>query len=245
MQLSDEHTGYRWLALPDALQILPHANLREVVREAALFLKDPALFAVDPVTEAVAESHLLALPGCTDRMLGHVRGGAQIARTIASALAERGKRIDVQATGVGALLHDAGRFLGEHEDHAGAGIEHLRGTDLAPYGYACISHFTKGAFTSELLGAGLTADSIAAYARRIDLSTLTWEEHCVALADACMKHDTPVSPHERFQDLRSRYDTGALIDLQERRTLAIRRTIAASLGHDPLSLVGLGDVRLR
>ena len=243
--LSDEHTSYSWLPLPDALQVLPHENLRAAVRQAALFLKDPALFATDPVTASVAESHLLALPHGTDRMLGHVRGGASIASTIAAALAERGKPVDVQATGVGALLHDVGRFLGEHDDHSLAGLRHLRATDLAPYAFSCVSHFTKGAFASELLQAGLTADAIAAYAQGIDTSTLTWEEHCVALADACMKHDTPVPPHDRFEDLRSRYDAKALIDLQERRTLAIRRTIAASLGHDPLALVGLGDVTLR
>lgn len=242
VHLSDEHTSYDWLALPDALSALPHANLRAAVREAALFLKDAGLFALEPATEAQAEAHLRALPHTTEGILGHVRGGARIARGVAEALAAAGKRVDVKATAIGALLHDVGRCLGHHEDHPLAGLKHLRATDLAPYGFACLSHFAKGAFAMELVQAGLDPEEVAEHARWIDLSTLTWEEQCVALADACMMHDQVVAPTERFADLRRRYaDSHALIALQERRTRGIRRMLTASLGRDPLRTLGIAD----
>ena len=75
--------------------------------------------------------------------------------------------------------------------------------------------------------------------RLVDLDTLTWEEHCIALADSCMRGGEAVPPGERFADLRRRYDAGALIDLQERRTDAIRRLLTATLGRDPLTLLPL------
>ncbi|MFV1958026.1 MAG: NUDIX domain-containing protein [Planctomycetota bacterium] len=239
--LSDEHTAYVWLHLPDALRSLPHDTLRYVLVQAALHVKDRALFEVFPTTEAIADSHLAVLPEASEPLLGHVRGAAHLARTFACALLEAEKPIHEEAAATGALLHDVGRALGRHQDHQTAGLLHLRATpELGPYGFACISHFTKGAFPAELVQAGVAGDDVQGWQRLVDLTTLTWEEHCVALADACMMRDEVVSPRRRFEDLRRRYEGArALIDLQERRTEAVRRTLEASLGRDPLAAVGL------
>ncbi len=54
-----------------------------------------------------------------------------------------------------------------------------------------------------------------------------------------MKGGTAVRPKERFADLRRRYGASALIDLQERRTAAIRAELRAATGRDPLEAAGL------
>jgi 8-oxo-dGTP pyrophosphatase MutT (NUDIX family) len=239
VRLSQEHTTWSWLPLADALVTIAFPNLRRVVRDAALFLKDRALFDLEPVNEALAGRHLEVLPEASEDLMEHLEGGARLARTFALALNEAGCPLHVEATATGARLHDVGRALGRHEDHQIAGLRHLRDTPLAAYGFACISHFTKGALPGEMLGAGIDEGTVDVFRRAIDTATLTWEEHCVALADACMKGSECVPPAVRFDDLRSRYENRAIIDLQERRTVAIRRTMEATLGHDPLTLVGL------
>ncbi len=240
VRLSPEHRDFAWLGLGDALARIPFENLRQAVRDAALYLKDRALFALEPATEAEATAHLARLPHATPDLIAHVRGGARLARTFAEALVEEGKPVHVEATAVGAILHDVGRALGEHEGHQLAGIAHLAGHRFEPYRFACISHFTKGAVGLELRAAGLPESLVDAFRRTIDLATLSWEEHCVALADSCMRNGEPVRPALRFTDLRSRYPSHDLIALQERRTEGIRRTIQAALaGADPLSLVEL------
>jgi 8-oxo-dGTP pyrophosphatase MutT (NUDIX family) len=239
VRLSEEHSAARWVGLGDALREIPFEGLRGVVRDAALFLKDPALFLLEPRSESDAFAHLSFLPEADDRLLAHLRGGADLARTFAKALRGAGAAVHVEAAAAGTLLHDVGRALGLHEDHQRQGLLHLRGTPLAAYGFACVSHFTKGADDESLVAAGLAKDLVADFRRLIDGSSLTWEERCAALADACMKGPTPVPPPERFRDLRRRYDAKALIDLQERRTEAIRAEIEGAIGKDPLGLVGL------
>jgi bis(5'-nucleosidyl)-tetraphosphatase len=241
VRLSEEHVSASWEPLPRALALLPHENLRGVVRDAALYLKDPALFALEPAREHDADRHLASLPHADDRLLRHLRGGARLARAFAEALAAVGAGVHVEAAAVGTLLHDVGRALGEHADHQCAGLAHLRTTPLAAYGFACVSHFTKGADDASLEGAGVPPETVRRFRTMIDGSTLTWEERCAALADACMMGPVPAPPRERFLDLRRRYDAAALIDLQERRTEAIRREVAAVLGRDPLALVGLAS----
>ena len=146
----------------------------------------------------------------------HLRGGARLARAFADALAAAGERVLPAAAEEATLLHDVGRALGVHEDHQMAGLEHLRRTPLAPYALACVSHFTKGADTPALVAAGVPKETAEDFRRLIDGSSLTWEERCAALADACMKGPTPVPPAQRFRDLRERYDAAPLIELQER-----------------------------
>jgi bis(5'-nucleosidyl)-tetraphosphatase len=241
VRLSKEHSAFAWLPLGEMLATMPFDSLRGVVRDAALFLKDPALFALEPATEAEADAYLRSLPEASDVLLAHVRGAARLARRFAEALAEAGAPVHVEAAAVGTLLHDVGRALGDHADHQRAGVKHLRTTPFAAYGFACISHFTKGA-SSEALWVACGADALVADFRRlVDTSSLTWEERCAALADACMKGDTPSPPQERFDDLRRRYHAHDLIDLQERETESIRRTLESAIGRDPLELVGLAE----
>jgi 8-oxo-dGTP pyrophosphatase MutT (NUDIX family) len=239
VRLSREHSAYAWVPLDRALEDVPHASLRGVLRAAALFAKDPALFALHPASEADADRHLAALPEATPRLLGHLRGGARLARTFASALEAKGERVHVEAAAMGTLLHDCGRALGRHGDHQLEGLKHLTETPLAPYRFACISHFTKGASFEDLVAAGLSRDDVEGLFRAVDGRRMTWEERCAALADACMRHDEKVPPAERFAELRRRYQNGPLIDLQERRTGEIRAEMSEVLGRDPLALVGL------
>src|SRR5262249_31835637 len=163
-----------------------------------------------------------------------LRGGSRLAHAFAEGLSKAGSKVHVAATEVGALLHDVGRALGRHEDHQVEGVKHLHATPLAPYAFACVSHFTKGATLEEL-----TAARAEALFRSLDSTRLPSEEGCVALADACMMGTEAVAPKARFADLRKRYGPSPLIDLQERRTDAIRRDLQTTLGRDPLSLAGL------
>lgn len=237
--LSKEHASHAWLRLGDMLDAMPHANLRGAVRDAALFLKDPALLDLEPVTEAEALAHLTSLPHAKKKLVGHLRGGADLARRFARGLRAAGVEVNVEATAAGTLLHDVGRALGEHRDHQRAGVRHLRETRFAAHGFACISHFTKGASAKELRAAGVEEEVVADFRRMTDLRTLTWEEQCAALADACMRQDEAVHPRKRFADLRERYDAEALIDLQEKKTRGIRKALKKAIGEDPLALVGL------
>ncbi len=237
--LSEEHDAVLWARLPEALEQMPHENLKATLRAAGLFLKDPALFALEPATEAEALAHLTSLPEASEHLVAHLQGGARLARAFAEALAAAGKPVHIEATAVGTLLHDVGRALGDHADHQRAGLKHLRETPLAAYGFACISHFAKGARPSELIEAGVDEEVVTDFRRLIDMGRLTWEERCAALADACMKGSEAVPPAERFADLRVRYDAEALIALQARQIEGIRHKLEKALGADPLGLVGL------
>lgn len=237
--ISKEHDRFLWASLDEAIKRMPFANLKEAVRRAALFIKDPALFILEPATEKEALAHLAVQPEVTPHLVRHLQGGARLARQFATALAAAGRRVDIDATAVGTLLHDVGRALGKHDDHPRAGLVHLRHTPLAAYGFGCISHFTKGASPKQLIRAGVDAAQVEKFRGLVDMSRMTWEERCCALADACMKGDTPVPPAERFADLRTRYDSHDLIALQERRTAKLRDRIARAIGQDPMALVRL------
>jgi ADP-ribose pyrophosphatase YjhB (NUDIX family) len=239
VRLSHEHTAFDWHPLPEALKQITFDSLREVLREAALHAKDPGLFRLRPAEESEADRHLTALPRADEALIGHLRGAARIARTLAEALAARGLPVHPEATAVGTLLHDVGRAVGRHEDHQIAGLLHLRTTPLAAYDFACVTHTTKGASVPDLRAAGVTDPMLAMFRRSIDIEELTWEERCAALADSCMRGPQPATPVERFRDLRARYGAARFIDLQERRTEELRGEIAKAIGRDPLSLVGL------
>ncbi|MDJ0974733.1 MAG: NUDIX domain-containing protein [Planctomycetota bacterium] len=240
VRLSKEHSEYEWAPLERALYALPFPNLRNVVREAALWLKDRALFELEPWDEADAENWIAAQVGVTDHLLGHLRGGARLARVFARELEKVGVDVNVEATAAGTMLHDAGRALGAHDDHPRAGLLALRRTPLAPYAFACVSHFTKGASVDELVETGVDRAMLDEVGALVDLERMTWEERCAALADACMRGTEVVSPAVRFADLRRRYDHAQVIDLQALYTERARKELEAALGQDPLQLIGLG-----
>jgi 8-oxo-dGTP pyrophosphatase MutT (NUDIX family) len=240
VRLSAEHTGFAWVSLGEALERITFDSLAGVLRDAALHAKDPALFALEPPDLAAADRHLASLPHADAGLLGHLRGGALLAKAFADGLARAGRRVSPEAAEVGTLLHDTGRALGLHDRHQIEGLKHLRGLPpLAPYAFACVTHFTKGASTDDLVAAGLRPADVEEFRRAIETERLTWEERCAALADSCMKGTKAVPPAERFADLRARYGAGPLIDLQERGTAAIRERLASAIGKDPLALVGL------
>ena len=237
--LSEEHSHFEWLPLADAVAAIPFANLKAALLEHARFHKHRDLFALQPWTVEAADAWLAALPHADERLLGHLRGGAAIARHLAEALREHRVAVDPEATEIGTLLHDAGRGLGEHADHQRAGLHALREAGHGAHGFACISHFAKGAQPDELVAAGLSQELVDSFCGLIEMRTMTWEERCAALADACMRGTEAVHPKERFADLRARYDAPRLIDLQEARTRAIRADFEAELDEDPLELLGL------
>lgn len=239
VRLSDEHVAHAWRTLPEALARLSFDSLRDVLMRAALHAKDPGLFRVHAPDEAEADRHLASLPHADAALLAHLRGGAALARRFASDLARAGVPVHVDAAAVGTLLHDVGRALGRHADHQLVGVEHLVRTPLAPYSFACITHFTKGASREELLAAGLAPETVDRFFALQAIDTLTWEETCAALADACMMGPTPAPIAARFADLRRRYGPGALIDLQERRTALLRARVAEATGRDPVVAAGL------
>jgi 8-oxo-dGTP pyrophosphatase MutT (NUDIX family) len=241
VRLSHEHTGYSWQGLRETLARITFDTLRNVIWRAALHGKDPALFEIVPPDVPAAERHLLTLPHASEGLVGHLRGASRVARAVAESLAKAGARANVEAAASGALLHDTGRALGEHEGHQLAGLAHLRShRRLAPYAFACVSHFTKGASPDELVASGLPRETVDAFAHEIALDDLTTEEACVALADSCMKGPDAVAPEARFEDLRRRYGPGPLIDLQERRTAAIRERLREALGgREPLETAGI------
>jgi bis(5'-nucleosidyl)-tetraphosphatase len=238
--LSHEHTAFDWLPLEDALARLTFPSLRDVLVRAAIHGKDPAVARLTPPDLAAADAHLVSLPHADAALVAHLRGGARHARAFADALAAAGVHVHPEAAATGTLLHDVGRALGRHEDHQLAGVAHLASTPFAPWAWACVSHFTKGASREDLLAAGLPAAQVDAFEAATDVTRFTWEERCAALADSCMKGATPAPPAERFADLRRRY-VGAerLIALQEARTDVVRREMQDVLGRDPLALVGL------
>ncbi len=239
VELSKEHIAHEWLPLGRMIDALWHLNLKDAVRQAALFLKDPATCTLAGRKEKQADAYLRSLPEASEHLVGHLRGGARLARTFAEALKSAGQAVDVEAAAIGTLLHDVGRAIGEHDDHPRAGTKLLRKGEFAPYGFGCISHFTKGASGEALIEAGVDPSLVASFRKLVDLQTMTWEERCCALADACMKGTEAVVPEERFADLRTRYDAHDLIALQEARTALIRRKLADALDRDPLTLVGL------
>jgi 8-oxo-dGTP pyrophosphatase MutT (NUDIX family) len=239
IRLSSEHSEAGWYGLAEARARLTHDSARTVLREAALHLKDPALFDLELRTQPGADAFLASLPEAVDGLLAHLRGAARLARRFADSLARARRPCHVEAAAVGTLLHDTGRALGRHADHQRAGLRYLRGTPFSPYAFACISHSTKGATHADLVAAGLPEAEVDEYFALIDGTTFTWEEHCAALADSCMRLDEAVHPDLRFADLRERYGPSPLIDLQERRTTQIREALEAATGEDPLALVDL------
>lgn len=242
VRLSREHSAYDWLPLDQAIEALPHENARRLLLDFALFHKDPVLFRLYPPNRALAATWIEDQPDMTDRLSAHLHQVAGLTERIARALADAGVPIHVEGATVAALLHDAGRAIGRHKDHPAAGTELVRAdATLAPYGVACISHFTKGASSDELRAAGVKKKQVAAFERLIDMRTLTWEECCVALSDACVKGADPIGPTERFKELKTRYDTHAIIDLQAQKTEAIRARLETALGRDPLGLLPLDN----
>lgn len=239
VKLSDEHVGFAWRTLPDALARISFDSLRDVLLRAAFHAKDPTLFRMHAPDPAEADRHLASLPHADEALLAHLRGGASLARSFAVDLARAGVAVHVDAAAVGTLLHDVGRALGRHEDHQIVGVDHLRKTPLAAYSFACITHFTKGATMAELIGVGLHPAIVDRFFEAQEIEVLTWEEMCAALADSCMKGATAVAPRERFADLRRRYGPGPLIDLQERRFALLLARVTEITGRDPIAAAGL------
>ena len=132
-ELSKEHREGAWCTWPEAAARIQHQVLREVLRDGARWWKDPALFDTPRVAFEEARSFLEDQPHVTPHLIAHLVSAARTAGQLADALSEAGVQLDVEATRVGALLHDVGRALGEHADHPRAGLKALQATRLAAY----------------------------------------------------------------------------------------------------------------
>lgn len=219
--LSKEHDAGAWTGIVEALAEIRHENLRGVLRDAAVFLKDPALRGgLSPdAARALCEARL------EPAIVAHVAQVADMARALADGVDEN----YVEAC---AWLHDIGRAV-DHARHPLAGFELLVAEGHAGYAPPCISHYSKGRPHADC---GPLADALW---RACDLSTFPAEEQVVALADFLAAGDERVTLERRHADLCKRYGRSAFID----QSLAISRELKAAwearTGRDLYATLGI------
>jgi len=160
--------------------------------------------------------------GSNEVIIRHCATVASVASIIASALKQRGKEIDVQATVAGALLHDIGRSRVQTVRHGLEGSELLEadGVDEA------IVQIVR-----RHVGAGLSPEE----AKRLGLPGLdyiprTLEERVVCFADKMVEGER-VRPFEG--EVRRFEMKGHDVE----RLLALKRSLEADLGEDPEALI--------
>ncbi|MHC4818366.1 MAG: NUDIX domain-containing protein [Planctomycetota bacterium] len=198
--LSSEHESCAWLDLDRALEALRHDNLRGVLRDAAVFSKDPILRR--GLTPSAARALLAAEAGDEAPVLRH---SAQVA-AMARALAEAWGGLDADYVEAAAWLHDIGRARTQGPRHPIEGFRLVLARGHAGYAAPCLSHYTKGRPHRDF---GDLADEMW---RACDLELLGPEERLIALADAMAAGERRVTLEERHADLCHRYGAGPFFD---------------------------------
>ena len=198
--LSPEHESCAWLDLDRALEAVLHDNLRGVLRDAAVFSKDPVLRRGLTPSEARA---LLAAEAGDEAPV--VRHSAQVA-AMARALADAWGDLDADFVEAAAWLHDIGRARTQGPRHPIEGFRLAVERGHAGYAAPCLSHYTKGRPHKDF---GDLADEMW---RACDLETLGPEERLIALADAMAAGERRVTLEERHADLCRRYGAGPFFD---------------------------------
>jgi putative nucleotidyltransferase with HDIG domain len=205
VELSKEHTDYRWKKLDKTLAGLDHKNLRGVFEEAACFLKDPALRG--GLDDTDAKSLLREYLKKGDPVLAHSALVAEMARAMAEAWDDDVDPVFVEAC---AWLHDIGRCV-DHARHPLEGYRLLAELGCPGYAPTCISHYSKGRSYEELPEKKLW--------RSCDLSTFEPHERIVALADFMAVRESKGTIKQRHADLAKRYGPSPFVD----RSLEIAR----------------------
>lgn len=228
VELSTEHNRHAWLDLDDTVAALRHEALRDVVRDAAIYVKDPILRrGLDP---ASAKAMLLAAVGADAPLLGHTSQVAQIARTCADAWGQ----LDSDYVEAAAWLHDIGRSKTHGLRHPLEGFRIAVESGFAGYGPPCLSHYTKGRSAEEL---GLTKDFAREMWEACDLDTFHVEERLIAMADLMAVGSKRGTMEERHEDLVRRYGPSPFFDGGYQRGLELKREFEARAGVDLYSLI--------
>jgi bis(5'-nucleosidyl)-tetraphosphatase len=235
VRLSPEHSEHAWLPLEALLDAVGHENLRQVVRDAAVFVKDPALRrGLDAKT---ARALLEARVGGGEPVLAHSALVARLARAVASAWG----RVDPDYVETCAWVHDVGRAVTHGPRHPVEGFRLLAAAGHGGYAPPCISHFTKGASFEELAAdPGMDPGLLREMWEACDLSTFPREERCVALADAMAIGARRATIEERYADLAARYGDSPTVRRNLRISLALRQEFERATGR-PLDEVAVAS----
>jgi len=203
---SHEHDHHEWLGLDAALGAIRHGNLREVVWNAGIHLKDPSLRR--GLSPAGARALLLSLVGAEAPVVGHTAVVASAARRLAGAWGG----LDPDYVESCAWIHDIGRSRTHGPRHPLEGFRIALEEGYPGYAPPCISHFTKGAGYDALrrddrADPGLVLEMFQA----CDLETFPPEEMLVSLADSLAVGARLGTIGERFDDLVARYGPSTLV----------------------------------
>lgn len=224
--LSAEHESCAWLDLYGALEAVRHENLRGVLRDAAVFSKDPVL----RQGLAPADARALLETEAGDPEAPVVRHTAHVA-AMARALASAWGGLDPDYVEAAAWLHDIGRTRSHGARHPLEGFRLVVERGHGGYAPPCLSHYTKGRPHGDF---GDAADEMW---RACDLETLLPEERLIALADAMAAGERRVTLEERHADLCRRYGAGPFFDGMLEAVRGLRREFEARTGRDLYAIV--------
>lgn len=218
IKLSAEHASCAWLDLDRTLDAIRHESLRGVLRQAALFAKDPVLR--HGLAPDAARALLAAEAGDDAPVVRHTGHVAAMAR----ALAEAWDGLDPDYVEAAAWLHDIGRARGHGPRHPIEGFRLAVERGHGGYAPPCLSHYTKGRPHGDF---GELADEMW---RACDLETFLPEERVIALADAMAAGERRVTLEERHRDLCRRYGAGPFFDGMLEAVRALQREFEARTG---------------
>lgn len=225
VRLSPEHSEHAWLPFDALVEAVGHENLRQVVRDAAAFVKDPALRrGLDP---QAARAWLEARVGGGAPVVAH----SEVVAGLARALAEAWGGVHPDYVEACAWVHDVGRARTHGPRHPVEGFRMVVEADFPGYAPPCISHFTKGASFEELSrDPGMDPALLREMWEACDLSTFPREERCVALADAMAIGARRAAIEERYADLAARYGDSETVRRNLRISLALREEFERETG---------------
>ncbi|MCK6459812.1 MAG: NUDIX domain-containing protein [Planctomycetes bacterium] len=222
VRLSKEHDVSEWRDLDGTIAAIRHGNLRAVVRDAAIFMKDPILRrGLSP-----REARDLLASRVAENIVAHTAEVAAMARVIGEG---SGNPDYVEAA---AWLHDIGRAVAHDDRHPLEGFRMVVALGHPGYAPPCLSHYTKG--EPDPKGPRYREMSEAC-----DLETFDEAERAIALADALAAGARRVTLEERYEDLARRYGASPFLE----RNLAICRRLKADFeartGKDLYGLLGI------
>lgn len=222
VRLSREHDAAEWRDLDGALAAIRHENLRAVVRDAAIFLKDPILRrGLSP-----REARDLLASRVAGNVVAHTAEVAGMARLIGEG---SGNPDYVEAA---AWLHDIGRAVTHDDRHPLEGFRLVVALGHGGYAPPCLSHYTKGAPDPQ-------GPRYREMSEACDLETFDAAEQAIALADALAAGERRVTLEERYSDLARRYGPSPFLE----RNLAICRRLKADFesrtGRDLYAMLGI------
>lgn len=206
IHLSEEHSAFLWSGLGETVSAIRHENLRGIVRDAATWLKDPALRG--GLSPAQARALLERHAGPEAPVLAHTTEVAGMARKMAEAWGG----LDADFVEAAAWVHDVGRARTHGSRHPLEGFRLLVEGGHPGYAPSCLSHFTKGATYEQLAGDDRAdPDLVREMFEACDLDTFPVEERLISLADSLAVGARRGTLEERRRDLERRYGPSTLI----------------------------------